>query len=235
MLTKRKILEIYLNEVEWGENIYGIEAASRFYFDKHADELSPEEAALLAGMLPNPRYYNPFKRPDKARDRQERVLFNMFQAKLISPEVYDEALKSSLSLRQQNGGRFDFSALNGEVERPCYQHVLEHILLGFVGDQVLYRGGRTITTTLDKKLQDALSRLDEAPAGTSGREANDQVIVVKEDDQIRAIVCAVDKESAVRDMVSPPESLVHLSTESAVSPDAITREQILLSAGGGKQ
>lgn len=52
MLTKRQILKIYLNEVEWGDNVYGIEAASRFYLDKHASELAPGEAALLAGMLP---------------------------------------------------------------------------------------------------------------------------------------------------------------------------------------
>src|SRR5512136_2333566 len=48
LLTKRRILEIYLNEVEWGENIHGIEAASRYYFDKQAPELSKAEAALLA-------------------------------------------------------------------------------------------------------------------------------------------------------------------------------------------
>jgi monofunctional biosynthetic peptidoglycan transglycosylase len=129
ILTKRRILEIYLNEVEWGDNIYGIEAASRYYLDKNAAELDAGEAALLAGMLPNPRYYNPFKRMGKARDRQERVLFNMQQAKLITPDEYAAALSASPKLRQEGGARFDFSALSGGNGRACYQHALEQMLV----------------------------------------------------------------------------------------------------------
>jgi monofunctional biosynthetic peptidoglycan transglycosylase len=56
-LTKRRILEIYLNVVEWGEGIYGAEAASDYYFSKPAAELTPQEAAFLAAILPAPRYY----------------------------------------------------------------------------------------------------------------------------------------------------------------------------------
>ena len=100
IISKRRILEIYLNEVEWGDGIYGVEAASRYYFDKHASELSVDEAALLAGMLPNPKYYDPYKRQSKARDRQERVLSNMLQAKLITPEGFAAAMEAPLRLRE---------------------------------------------------------------------------------------------------------------------------------------
>ena len=59
-LTKRRILEIYLNVAEWGpKGIFGIEAAARHYYGKHASELGPEEAARLAAVLPNPRRLNP--------------------------------------------------------------------------------------------------------------------------------------------------------------------------------
>ncbi len=118
LLSKRQILQIYLNEVEWGDNIFGIEAASRFYLDKHASELSAGEAALLAGMLPNPRYFNPYKRPDKAKDRQQRVLSNMLQAKLITSEDYSRAIGSGLNLRAESSGRFSNPALKAASKRP---------------------------------------------------------------------------------------------------------------------
>ncbi len=235
VLSKRKILEIYLNEVEWGDNIYGIEAASRFYLDKHADELTAAEAALLAGMLPNPRYYNPFKRPAKARGRQERVLTNMQLAKLITREAYAEAVNSPLSLRQENSGRFDFSVLNGKNGRPCYHYALEEVLLGLIGEQALYRGGWKIKTTLDKKIQEDVSRLEENTPDYHDRTI-DQLTIIKQGDQIRAIVCTPGKESAVRDLVEHPMLPFSSGYDvSTVSTDSITREQIILSADGGKR
>jgi len=59
VLSKKRILELYLNVVEWGEGIFGAEAASRHYFGKPSSELNPEEAARLAAILPNPRRYRP--------------------------------------------------------------------------------------------------------------------------------------------------------------------------------
>jgi penicillin-binding protein 1A len=234
LLSKRRILEIYLNEVEWGDNIYGIEAASRFYFDKHAAELTTGEAALLAGMLPNPRYFNPFKRPDKAKNRQERVLANMLQAKLITSEGYDEAIKSPFNLRQENSSRFDFSVLKAMDGRPCYHHALEQILLRLFGDQALYRGGWTITTTLDKKLQEDLNRLEET-LPDEAVQSIDQITIVKQGDQVRAIVCTPGRESRVREQVELPGFPSSGYDVVPVSLDSITREQIVLSAGGGKR
>jgi penicillin-binding protein 1A len=234
LLSKRRILEIYLNEVEWGDNIYGVEAASRFYFDKHAAELTTGEAALLAGMLPNPRYFNPFKRPDKAKNRQERVLANMLQAKLITSEGYDVAIKSPFDLRQENSSRFDFSVLKAMDGRPCYHHALEQILLRLFGDQALYRGGWTIKTTLDKKLQEDLNRLEET-LPEEAVQPIDQITIVKQGDQVRAIVCSPGKESAVREQVELPGFPSIGYDVVPVSLESITREQIVLSAGGGKR
>jgi penicillin-binding protein 1A len=234
LLSKRRILEIYLNEVEWGDNIYGVEAASRFYFDKHAAELTTGEAALLAGMLPNPRYFNPFKRPDKAKNRQERVLANMLQAKLITSEDYDVAIKSPFNLRQENSSRFDFSVLKAMNGRPCYHHALEQILLRLFGDQALYRGGWTITTTLDKKLQEDLNRLEET-LPDEAVQSIDQITIVKQGDQVRAIVCTPGRESRVREQVELPGFPSSGYDVVPVSLDSITREQIVLSAGGGKR
>jgi monofunctional biosynthetic peptidoglycan transglycosylase len=76
-LTKKRILEIYLNVVELGERVYGAEAASRFYFGKPASSLSPSEAALLAGSLPNPRVMNPGHPNKRLRWRQRMILSRM--------------------------------------------------------------------------------------------------------------------------------------------------------------
>ncbi len=58
-LTKRRIFELYLNEIEWGDGIFGCEAASRAYFGKSCSELTPMEAAMLSAAIPNPLYANP--------------------------------------------------------------------------------------------------------------------------------------------------------------------------------
>jgi monofunctional biosynthetic peptidoglycan transglycosylase len=73
-LTKKRILEIYLNVVEMGERVYGAEAAARHYFGKSASDLSAREAALLAGCLPNPRLMNPGNPNKRLRFRQRMIL-----------------------------------------------------------------------------------------------------------------------------------------------------------------
>jgi monofunctional glycosyltransferase len=76
-LTKKRILELYLNVVEMGERVYGAEAASRFYFSKPASALSPSQAALLAGCLPNPRILSPANPNKRLRSRQAMILSRM--------------------------------------------------------------------------------------------------------------------------------------------------------------
>jgi len=226
ILTKRRILEIYLNEVEWGENIYGIEAASRYYFDKNATELTVEEAALLAGMLPNPRYYNPFKRMDKARHRQEQVLFNMQQAKILTQEEYAAALAAPLRLRQEGGGRFGLNALRDQNGRACYQRALEQMLVSLYGEHALYRNGMTIRTTIDKALQDDLRSWDEQ-AGTTASPEPASVAVVRQDGRIRAIFCAGGREEELRSKLEssgPPYNGYGIDQ---IAPASVSREQII--------
>jgi monofunctional biosynthetic peptidoglycan transglycosylase len=76
-LTKRRILELYLNVVEWGDGVYGAEAAARRYFRTSAAGLSAEQAALLAGSLINPRRYSPGAPPRRLRQRQAIILRRM--------------------------------------------------------------------------------------------------------------------------------------------------------------
>ncbi len=76
-LTKPRILELYLNVVEWGHHVYGAEAAARHHFKKSADRLTREEAALLAAILPSPRRHDPLQRTDELKERRDRILSSM--------------------------------------------------------------------------------------------------------------------------------------------------------------
>jgi monofunctional glycosyltransferase len=73
-LSKRRILELYLNVVEFGEHTYGAEAASRRYFGKPASQLTPREAATLAATIPSPRVYDPVRHPARVARRANRIL-----------------------------------------------------------------------------------------------------------------------------------------------------------------
>ena len=73
-LTKKRILELYLNVAEWGRGVYGAEAAARHHFGKSAFELTPEEAALLAAILPAPRHYDPLRATRYLSVRRQQIL-----------------------------------------------------------------------------------------------------------------------------------------------------------------
>jgi monofunctional glycosyltransferase len=73
-LGKRRILELYLNVVEWGRGVYGAEAAARHHFRKSSQELTAEEAALLAAILPSPRHYDPIRMTRYLSVRQQQIL-----------------------------------------------------------------------------------------------------------------------------------------------------------------
>jgi monofunctional biosynthetic peptidoglycan transglycosylase len=82
-LSKKRILELYLNVIEWGDGIYGAEAASRTYFKKSASALTPQEAAYLSAMIPSPlNVFNPQKNPKRVIRRQKVILRGMNYIKL---------------------------------------------------------------------------------------------------------------------------------------------------------
>ncbi len=82
-LSKKRILELYLNVIEWGDGVYGAEAASRVYFKKSASNLTREEAAYLAAMIPSPlNVFNPAKNPKRVKRRQRVILKYMNSMKL---------------------------------------------------------------------------------------------------------------------------------------------------------
>src|SRR4030067_728639 len=88
-LAKRRILELYLDVAEWGEGIFGIEAASFYYYGKSASELSPEDAARLASVLPNPRKFSPTG-TSRYVDKRSKIIYNiMVKRGIVEPEYED--------------------------------------------------------------------------------------------------------------------------------------------------
>jgi len=94
VLSKRRILELYLNIVEWGEGIFGAEAAARHYFQKSAFDLMPLEAAKLAAVLPNPRRYDPVGEQRYILRRADFIYKVMIRRGIVPPE-YEEPLPTS--------------------------------------------------------------------------------------------------------------------------------------------
>jgi monofunctional biosynthetic peptidoglycan transglycosylase len=90
-LSKRRILEVYLNVAEWGEGIFGIEAAARHYYGKTAGELSAREAARLAAVLPNPRRWSPTGNSRYVENRSEHIYGILVKRGIVVPD-YEEVM-----------------------------------------------------------------------------------------------------------------------------------------------
>ena len=99
-LTKQRIFEIYLNVIEWGDGIYGIEPATRRYFGKSASELLPEEAAILAAMIPNPRRYTPSRNLKYLEKRKLEILDRLARWKYLPQDEYQAAIGRTIVFRQ---------------------------------------------------------------------------------------------------------------------------------------
>jgi monofunctional biosynthetic peptidoglycan transglycosylase len=98
VLPKRRILELYLNLVEWGNGIFGVEAASRHYYGKPSSDLTPQEAARLATVLPNPRKYNPLGDQRYVINRSNAIYNIMIRRGIVIPE-YEEVAETNEALK----------------------------------------------------------------------------------------------------------------------------------------
>lgn len=99
-LSKQRIFEIYLNVIEWGDGIYGIEPAAQKYFGKSASELLPEEAAILAAMIPNPRRYTPTRNLKFLEKRKADLLSRLARYNYLPRDEYEAAKDRPVVFRQ---------------------------------------------------------------------------------------------------------------------------------------
>lgn len=148
--TKREILEGYLNTINYG-GVYGIESASKYYFDKSASNLSLAEAALLAGIPKSPNNYSPIKNYSKAKERQKIVLTMMKKNKVISEEEYQKALNENITIVGKSK-ESNIASVNYFKDS-----VLEELKsLKQIPSNIIETGGLKIYTTLDSEAQENL-------------------------------------------------------------------------------
>ena len=141
--SKDEILEIYLNEINYGNLAYGIEAAAETYFGKTAAALDLAESAFLAGLPQAPALYDPYAHFDAAKKRQRVVLQLMVEQGYITSAQAEAAAQQPLNLVPPRYGS----------EAPHFVAYVREILEQKYGTEVLYRGGFQVYTTLDSRLQ----------------------------------------------------------------------------------
>ena len=168
---KEEILEMYLNRIYFGNGAYGVEAAAQNYFDKGVADLSLAEAAMLAGAVRSPNYYNPFDNLLEAEARMWIVLFNMTRSGLISEGQRQAALQEQLNYALPQNPAYAFPFFVDYV----VHHELIKILSSMPGIdsrqeayQAIYTGGLRVYTTLEPVLQqhveEVLARTDLYPS-----------------------------------------------------------------------
>ena len=147
--TKDEILELYLNQVYFGSGAYGVKSAAEIFFNKSVGELSLAECALIAGMPKSPSRYSPLVNKDLALKRRNIVLRQMRTTNIINAKDYNQAVAEAIQLGKKNK----------PVSRAPYfvEYVKKH-LEDVLGASRLYKGGLSIVTTLDAKLQHAAQR-----------------------------------------------------------------------------
>ena len=146
-LSKDEILELYVNQIFLGQRAYGFAAAAQIYFGKSLRDLTPAEAAMLAGLPKAPSAYNPISNPRRAKIRQEYVLRRMHDLRYLSDVDYEQARTAPLATRQ--GVRDSVPARAAFVAEMARQVVFEAY-----GDEA-YTKGITVWTTIRSVDQDA--------------------------------------------------------------------------------
>ncbi|MBD5627229.1 MAG: PBP1A family penicillin-binding protein [Desulfovibrio sp.] len=161
-LSKEEILTIYLNQIYLGEHAYGVEAAARTYFGKHAADITLAESAVIAGLPKAPSRYNPFRSPKAAKDRQMYVLGRLRDLAWITPEEYAQAVAEPLvywSMPDGMGGPALWYL--EEARRLLIEFFTESNLkaLGVEttksGEDYVYEAGLTVRTAMVPAQQDA--------------------------------------------------------------------------------
>ena len=193
LYTKEQILELYLNKVYFGDGLYGVEAASRGYFGKHASELTVPEAAMLAGLVKSPSAYAPTVSPERAIQRRNVVLQAMLDNGVIDKPAWQAAHATKLSLHD--------TLRAGEPHGQYFKEQLRRELVDRFGWQRVYQGGLRVYSTIDMPQQIAaenaiaehLKSIEEKRAAWQARRAAAKKPVdTQEDDVLQAALVSMD-------------------------------------------
>ena len=164
-LTKEEILYIYLNQIYLGNSSYGIEAAARTYFGKHAKDLTLAESAVLAGLPQAPSRNNPYREPDHIKNRQVGILNNMLNKGFITRQQYEEAVAQPLVYQAMPDPSWKLGAWYlEEVRRQLIAFLSEEnvqrlgLQIDMFGEQAVYEAGLHVYTAMDPIHQDSAEK-----------------------------------------------------------------------------
>src|SRR5918912_938002 len=176
-LPKDDILEMYLNEVYYGNQSYGVEAAAQSYFDKHARDLNLAEAALIAGLVQSPSEYDPTRRdvprtadgiPTHTKERQAYVLEQMTRHGFITEQQARDAYAEPIQLKQREV----------DLKAPHWVMYIRDQVEQKYGAKTLYQGGLKIYTTLDNDYNDKMQQvLQDAKANIESHGGNNAALI----------------------------------------------------------
>lgn len=142
--TKDEILWMYLNQIPYGSNAYGIEAASKTFFGKTALELTINEAAILASLIKAPSYYSPYgNHVDELMLRRNSLLERMITLNILTTDEYEEAVNENVS----------FKSNIENIQAPHFVIMVKEYLENKYGREAVESGGLKVITTLDTELQ----------------------------------------------------------------------------------
>lgn len=162
--TKEQILELYMNNIPYGGSAWGIQSASKKFFNKDAKNLTLAEASMLAGLPSSPTLYSPLVTDSNsttslAKIRQNTVLQQMVINKNITQELATDAYNEELT----------FAPQNAYIRAPHFVEIVKAELLDLYGERYLTTGGLTVTTTLDLDLQDEVQQIISTDVDTIGK------------------------------------------------------------------
>jgi penicillin-binding protein 1A len=160
--SKDEILEMYLNQIYFGHGVYGVKSASRFYFDRELEEIGIPEAAVLASIPAAPGRYSPLVNPELAFEKSKKVIYNLIYAGHTErSEVTDgfnefwTRFLDELKVRYPGVG-----VRNIKNDRaPFFTEYIRRVLVKKYGEEMVYRGGLKVYTTLDLRHQEIAQSL----------------------------------------------------------------------------
>lgn len=186
--TKEEIMGWYLNEIYLGEGCYGVQAAAQTYFGKDVWDLSLAECASIIGITNNPSRYDPFISRENNKQRQETILFEMYDQEYITYEEYTQAVNEELQFRQGE---------DGETETTIYSYYEEVVIQEVIADlaeakgistkaasQLVHSGGYQIYCSLDMDIQNIVDEVYEnrenmpVVTTTTGQELQSAIVIM---------------------------------------------------------
>ncbi|MDO2935294.1 transglycosylase domain-containing protein [Paeniglutamicibacter sulfureus] len=219
-MTKDEILEGYLNLVLFSGRNYGIQAAAQRFYSVDAKDLNLQQSAMLAGMVQLPNAYNPEKYPERSLKRRNTVLAAMLRTGAIDKNEYDKAVKSKLGVKPKE-------VKSGCIAAEDSAYFCDYVTRLITTDEaygktrkdrenLLYRGGLTIKTTLDPRLQKEAAKQSRAMIPADDKSNIGAAIVTVEPGTGNILAMGQNKDYVPTDKNTGPNTTINFAVEKAL-------------------